>query len=68
MAGNAYLLEMCRYVDLNPVPAGMIDRPEHWLEQPSCAWGLGSEQVPVWPDSSVLARQSAPRAHRREGP
>jgi len=28
--GDAYLLELARYVVLNPVRAGMVKRPEHW--------------------------------------
>ena len=27
---DAYLLEVCRYVDLNPVRAGLVDSPEQW--------------------------------------
>ncbi|MDC6170468.1 REP-associated tyrosine transposase [Paucibacter sp. XJ19-41] len=27
---EGYLLEVCRYVDLNPVRAGMVDRPGDW--------------------------------------
>ena len=26
-----HLLELCRYIVLNPVKAGMVKRPEHWL-------------------------------------
>ena len=27
---EAYLLEVCRYVDLNPVRAGLVESPEQW--------------------------------------
>ncbi len=27
---DAYLLEVCRYVDLNPVRAGLVECPEQW--------------------------------------
>jgi REP element-mobilizing transposase RayT len=27
---DAYLLEVCRYVDLNPVRAGLVERPQQW--------------------------------------
>jgi REP element-mobilizing transposase RayT len=27
---DAYLLELCRYVDLNPVRARMVRKPEAW--------------------------------------
>ena len=28
---DAYLLEVCRYVDLNPVRAGLVESPAQWL-------------------------------------
>ena len=28
---DAYLLEVCRYVDLNPVRAGLVDSPSQWI-------------------------------------
>ena len=28
---DAYLLEVCRYVDLNPVRAGLVESPAHWV-------------------------------------
>jgi REP element-mobilizing transposase RayT len=64
---DAYLLEVCRYVDLNPVRAGMVKRPPNW------AWSsyrahAGQVEAPVWLDSATLHRQLAPRAPRREGP
>jgi REP element-mobilizing transposase RayT len=42
---DAYLLEVCRYVDLNPVRARMVRKPESW------AWSsyraqLGQAAVP----------------------
>jgi len=44
---ESYLLELCRYVVLNPVRAGMVDDPASW------AWSsyratAGLEQVPAW--------------------
>jgi putative transposase len=62
-----YLLEVCRYVDLNPVRAGMKRHPRDW------AWSsyrahIGEAEGPVWLDSASLYRQLAPRAPRREGP
>lgn len=64
---DAYLLEVCRYVDLNPVRAGMVRRAQDW------AWSsyrahTGRVEVPAWLDSVTLHRQLAPRAPRREGP
>lgn len=62
-----YFLEVCRYVDLNPVRAGMIKNPQDW------AWSsyrahAGRSEAPVWLDSGALHRRLAPHAPRREGP
>jgi REP element-mobilizing transposase RayT len=64
---DAYFLEVCRYVDLNPVRAGMVRRPHDW------AWSsyrahTAKAVAPPWLDSAALHRQLAPRAPRREGP
>jgi len=32
---DAYLLELCRYVVLNPVRAGMVERPANWVVLPA---------------------------------
>jgi REP element-mobilizing transposase RayT len=44
---DAYLLVVCRYVDLNPVRAGIVDSPAEW------AWSsyrahTGTEHSPPW--------------------
>jgi REP element-mobilizing transposase RayT len=64
---DAYFLEVCRYVDLNPVRAGLVRRPEEW------AWSsyrahAGQVRSPNWLDSGSLYRQLVSRALRREGP
>jgi len=64
---DAYLLEVCRYVDLNPVRAKMVKRPEDW------GWSsyrahTGQVETPAWLDSATLHCRLAPRAPRREGP
>ena len=64
---DAYFLEVCRYVDLNPVRAGLVLLPQHW------AWSsyqahIGESDVPVWLDSVTLHRQIAPHAPQRDGP
>lgn len=64
---DAYLLEVCRYVDLNPVRVGMVNRPQDW------AWSryrahTGHTERPGWLNSRALHRLLAPRAPRREGP
>ena len=66
---EAYLLEVCRYVDLNPVRARMVKRPEAW------AWSsyrahVGLEDAPVWLDTHglhgyLLGRAADSAADRR---
>ena len=58
---DAYFLEVCRYVDLNPVRAGTVTQPGDW------AWSsyrahTGRTLVPGWLDSSALHRQLTPEA------
>jgi REP-associated tyrosine transposase len=50
---DAYLLEVCRYVDLNPVRARMVRKPEAW------AWSsyrahVGQTAAPHWLDTKGL--------------
>lgn len=64
---DEYLLEVCRYVDLNPVRAGLKRSPRDW------AWSSfrahsGAVDGPDWLDSAAVHRLLAPRAPRREGP
>jgi len=64
---EAYFLEVCRYVDLNPVRARMAQKPQDW------AWSsyrahTGRRAGREWLDSPALHRRLAPRAPRREGP
>jgi len=42
-----YLLEVCRYVDLNPVRAGLVDGPAQWRWS-SYAAHTGRTPVPTW--------------------
>lgn len=64
---DAYFLEVCRYVDLNPVRAKMVNHPKDW---PWSSYRAHTREVaaPVWLDSSALHRQLSPRAPRRDGP
>lgn len=64
---DAYFLEVCRYVDLNPVRAGMVQRPEQWRWS-SYRAHTARVPAPSWLDSAELHRQLAPRAPRRNGP
>jgi putative transposase len=63
---DAYLLEVCRYVDLNPVRAGMVRRPQDWTWS-SYRAHTGKVDAPVWFDSAMLRRQLTPRAPRPKG-
>jgi putative transposase len=56
---DSYLLEVCRYVDLNPVRAHMVKRPDAY------AWSsyralAGLAPAPVWLDAQPLYAQLAP--------
>ena len=50
---DAYLLEVCRYVDLNPVRARMVRRPDAWLWS-SYRAHLGKCPAPDWLDTVGL--------------
>ena len=64
---DAYFLEVCRYVDLNPVRASMVRHPKDW---PWSSYRAHTSAVdaPAWLDSAALHRQLSPRAPRRDGP
>lgn len=64
---DAYFLEVCRYVDLNPVRAKMVKHPKDW---PWSSYRAHTREVeaPDWLGSSTLHRQLSPRAPRRDGP
>ena len=64
---DSYFLEVCRYVDLNPVRASMVIRPQDWKWSSYCAH-VGEVESPVWLDSASLHRQLAPPAPCTEGP
>jgi putative transposase len=56
---DPYLLEVCRYVDLNPVRAGMVERPEayRWSSYRALA---GLADPPDWLDVRSVHEQIAP--------
>lgn len=64
---ESYFLEVCRYVDLNPVRAGMVKHPREWVWS-SYRAHVAAIEAPPWLDSAALHRRLAPRAPRREGP
>jgi REP element-mobilizing transposase RayT len=50
---NAYLLEVCRYVDLNPLRARMVRDPGNW---PWSSYGahIGRKAAPLWLDTLTV--------------
>ena len=53
---EGYLLELCRYVVLNPVRAGIIDKPQQWRwSSYGCTVGLRKE--PSWLDAKWILEQ-----------
>jgi putative transposase len=55
---DVYLLELCRYIVLNPVRANMVNSPEEW---PWSSWHcmLGNVESPVWLSTDTLLVQFA---------
>jgi REP-associated tyrosine transposase len=64
---ESYFLEVCRYVDLNPVRARMVKRPRDW---PWSSYGAhaGHADLQPWLDSRALHKRLAPHAPLRDGP
>jgi REP element-mobilizing transposase RayT len=52
---DAYLLELARYVALNPVRAGMVARPEDWPWSSHRAM-IGTQPAPPWLGVDALLR------------
>ena len=50
---DAYLLALCRYVELNPVAARLVPSPEAWAWS-SYAAHVGAAATPAWLDSEGL--------------
>jgi putative transposase len=50
---DSYFLEVCRYVDLNPVRAGLVDEPSDWSWS-SYRAHVGLASAPEWLDSRAL--------------
>ena len=55
---DTYLLELVAYIHLNPVRAGMVERPDHYPWSSHRAY-LGHETIPWLSPDYVLARFSA---------
>ena len=50
---DAYLLALCRYVERNPVAAGIVRQPQDWPWS-SCRAHLGLESTPPWLNTDGL--------------
>ena len=66
---DAYLLALCRYVERNPVAAGLVQQPADWVWS-SCRAHVGQVPTPEWLDSDglqghLLGRPVAGAADRR---
>lgn len=58
---DAYLLEVCRYVDRNPVRAGLVSHPAEWLWSSYRAL-VGGHPRPSWLTTTTLYECLAPHA------
>lgn len=50
---DAYLLEVCRYVELNPMRAGVVNEPAAWPWS-SYRAHVGESETPTWLDTDGL--------------
>jgi putative transposase len=64
---DAYLLEVCRYVELNPVRAGLIQEPELW-HWSSYRANVGLTLPAAWHQSRFVYEQLAPFTPEVDGP
>ena len=53
---DAYLLELSRYIVLNPVKAHMVKQAKHWKWSSYCAT-IGRESIPQWLSADHLLTQ-----------
>lgn len=44
---SEYLLTVCRYVERNPVRAGVVERAEHWRWSSAGQWQSGGRVIPL---------------------
>ena len=51
---DAYLLQLCQYVELNPVRAGMVEQPGEWPWS-SYRAHTGAAEAPAWLDRAGVA-------------
>jgi REP element-mobilizing transposase RayT len=60
---DAYLMELCRYVELNPVRAAIVDEPDAWPWSSYLAH-VGHAETPDWLDTAGLHGYLLGRAPR----
>ncbi|WP_423930987.1 transposase [Dokdonella sp.] len=60
---DSYLLELTRYVVLNPVRAGMVKQPDDWPWSSYCAM-VGEADSPEWLETDALLAQFGTRRSR----
>lgn len=63
---DAYFLEACRYVDLNPVRAGFVSQPHEW-HWSSFRAHVGRARRPPWLDSQGLHQALGPHTDVEDG-
>ncbi len=63
---DTYLLELCRYVVLNPVRAGLVETPQEWLWS-SYGATAGLWAVPAWLDAVGVLSLFDPPFRTRHG-
>lgn len=63
---DAYLLALCRYVERNPVAAGLVATAKDWRWS-SCRAHAGHDGVPPWLDSDGLYGQLLGRPVKSKG-
>ncbi len=63
---DSHLLEVCRYVALNPVRAGMINAPENWTWSSYCSTAGKEKAHPCLSTEWILAQFSGKRGRAEE--
>jgi len=63
---ESHLLELCRYVVLNPVRAGMVAAPQKWLWSSYLATGVTAKKEPYLTTEWILGQFSLTKAEARK--
>jgi putative transposase len=65
VASDAHLVQASRYIHLNPVTAGLVQRAEDWPWSSAAAY-VGRVQEPVWLTTSFILGLFEPRSPRAD--